>query len=308
MDIEAKINTMKNKFLSSLLSLALVVAVASCDNGNADFDIVDVEPTITIGAFDGLVEGGTFTLAITFNDGAEGSTTSTLASGAWNIVSGGAQVASGTLTPSGDNWDGTITANGLSAGDHTITVTATDTNGNTGTATADFTIASAIPDITGTWVIEPIAGSLSVGPNPGSGEWWAIPDADVTARACFYDDTYTFAADGSFTIDVGADTWLENWQTNAGDFCGAPIAPVNGGSFTYSFNGATLTVNGTAAYLGLPKVTNAGELGNHIGATDFQSSITYQVQSVTETGSELRMELRIETTAGVHWTFRLIRQ
>ncbi|MBO3697505.1 hypothetical protein [Roseivirga sp. E12] len=298
---------MKNKFLLSLMSLAIVVAVASCDNGNADFSVVDVEPSITLGAMDGLVEGGTFTLSVTFSDGAEGSTTSTLASGTWNIVSGGAQVANGTLTPTGDNWDGTISATGLTAGDHTITVSATDTNGNTGTASTDFTVASAIPDITGTWTMEPVAGSLAVGPNPGSGEWWSISAGDVTTRACFYDDTYTFGSDGSFTIAVGADTWIEGWQ-GGGDACGAPVAPVNGGSFTYSFNGASLTVNGSASYLGLPKVTNAGELGNHIGATDFQASITYQVQSVTESNGELRMELRIETVAGVHWTFRLIRQ
>lgn len=298
---------MKTKILSGILSLAVLLTVSSCNNGNADFDVVDIAPSIEFGAFDGLVEGSTFSVAVTFTDGAEGSTVSTLASANWSITLNGTQVASGNLSPTGDSWMGTIQANGLTAGDHIISITATDSNGNSDTANANFTVASAVPDITGTWVMEPIAGSLAVGPNPGSGDWWSISAGDVTTRACFYDDTYTFTANGDFIIDVGTDTWLEGWQAGF-DGCGAPIAPVNGGTFTYSFNGQTLTVNGNAAYLGLPKVTNAGELGNHIGATDFQSAITYEVFSVTESGSDLRMELRIETVAGVHWTYRLIRQ
>lgn len=298
---------MKKKILLGFLSLGFLVGVAACDNGNADFSIVDSDPTVELGAMSGLVEGETYTIAITFGDGAEGSTTSSLASGSWNITAGGNQVANGTLTPTGDSWEGTITATGLVAGDHTLSVTATDSNGNTGTATTDFTVAAALPDIAGVWTMETVAGSLAVGPNSGSGEWWSISAADVTARACFYDDTYTLGADGSMTIDVGADTWIEGWQ-GGGDACGAPVAPYNGGAFTYSFTGATFTVNGTNSYVGLPKVTNAGELGNHIGATDYQSAITYQVESVTEVAGVMRMELRIETVAGVHWTFRLIKQ
>lgn len=300
---------MKKNVLFGVLSLGLLLAVISCDNGNADFDVIDVDPTVELGAMNGLVEGETFTIDITLGDGAEGSSTSTLASGNWDISAGGTQSASGTLTPSGDNWTGTISASGLTAGNYTITVTATDSNGNTGTASGDITIAAAIPDITGTWMTESVPGALRVGPNPGAGDWWAIPAGDIVIRACYFDDTYTFNADGTFTIVMGADTWLEGWQGAGGNSCSAPAAPHDGsGSYTYSFNGTTLTVNGAGAFLGLPKVTNSGELGNHIAANAVPASISYNVFSVTDDGTNMRMEIRIETVAGVHWTYSLIKQ
>lgn len=297
---------MKNKILLGFLSLGLLVGVAACDNGNADFSIVDSDPTVELGAMAGLVEGDTYSIAITFGDGAEGSTTSTLASGSWSISSGGSEVASGTVTPSGDNWTGTITASGLVAGDHSISVTATDSNGNTGTASTDFTIAAAIPDITGAWTLAPADGALRVGPQAGSGEWFSTPAADATgARACQFDDVWTFNADGTFTIAMGAQTWLENWQPGGANACGAPVAPFVDGAFTYSFNGATMTVNGQGAFIGLPKVTNTGELGNQLAANAYPASVTYEVFSATATDMELRVAF---DNGGVNWTFLLRKQ
>lgn len=288
------------------MSLALLVAVASCDNGNAEFTVVDVAPTVSFGALDGLVEGGTFSVVVNFSDGAEGSTTSTLASASWTISSGGAEVASGTLSPSGDNWEGTITANGLTAGDHSISVTATDSNGNAQTESTDFTVASAIPDITGAWTMEPVAASLAVGPAPGSADWWFVPAAETTGvRACFYDDVFTFGADGSFSYDQGGDTFVEDWQGGS-NACGTPVAPFDGsGTYTYSFNGASLTLVGTGAHIGLPKVNNEGEINQGAAVA---SQITYDVAEVTEVGGVRRMKLLIEAAPGVHWTFLMISQ
>lgn len=297
---------MKKKLLTSLMSLALIVAVASCDNGNADFSIVDSDPTVEIGALSGLVEGETFTAALTFGDGAEGSTTSVLSGGSWSITSGGAEVASGTLSPTGDNWTGALNATGLTAGDHSLSVTATDSNGNTGTATIDFTIASGVPDITGAWTLAPVDGALRVGPQAGSGEWFSTPATDATGvRACQFDDVWTFNADGTFTIAMGAQTWLETWQAGGANACAAPVAPYVDGSFTYSFNGATFTVNGVGAFLGLPKVTNTGELGNQLAADAYPASVTYEVFSATATDMELRIAF---ANGGVNWTFLLRKQ
>lgn len=166
------------------------------------------------------------------------------------------------------------------------------------------------PSIVGTWALAPSGGSLKVGPAAGSGEWWAISDADVTARACAYDDTWTFGEDGSLTIELGADTWLEGWQ-GGGDSCGAPVAPHTSGAFTYTFNPETkaLTVNGTGAHVGLPKVTNDGELGNHVAADNPPSSVTYEVFSLTDESMEVRIAFDADGAGFmVYWTYVLARQ
>ncbi|MFT6872757.1 MAG: hypothetical protein ACJAVN_001769 [Roseivirga sp.] len=302
LDIQGKNNTMKNKFLSSLMSLALLAAVASCDNGNADFSVVDTDPTVEIGALTGVVEGETFTAALTFGDGAEGSSVSTLASGSWSITSGGAEVASGTLAPAGDNWTGALSATGLVEGDHSLTVSATDSNGNTGSASTDFSIVGAIADITGTWILKPAAGSVRVGSFSGGGDYFSFPAGFVTDRACYYDDTYTFNADGSFVIDMQTQTFLEDWQgTNFA--CAAPAAPYVSGTYGYSFNGQTMVVTGAGAFIGLPKVHNTGELPN---VPQVGTSITYEVASATTTTMDLR--IRVGGDGAGWWTYELIKQ
>ncbi|OEK04810.1 hypothetical protein [Roseivirga misakiensis] len=298
---------MKNKILLGFLSLALVVGIAACDNGNADFSVVDIDPTVELGAMSGLVEGESFSITITLGDGAEGSSVSSLASATWNITdAGGAQVANGTLAPTGDNWTGTITANGLLEGDHTLTVTAVDSNGNSGTSSTTFSIVGAVPDITGSWTLAPLDGALRVGPTAGSFQWFSTPASDATgARACQFDDVWTFNNDGTFSIAMGGNTWLETWQPGGGNACGAPVAPYVDGSFNYSFDGATLTVNGQGAFIGLPKVTNTGELGNQLGATDYPASVTYEVFAVSDTDMELRVAF---DNGGINWTFLLRKQ
>ena len=44
----------------------------------------------------------------------------------------------------------------------------------------------------GKWKLNPVAGSLGVGPNPGDYSWWSIDASTVTTRACLYDDEYIF--------------------------------------------------------------------------------------------------------------------
>jgi len=162
---------------------------------------------------------------------------------------------------------------------------------------------STPPTILGTWKVSPVAGSLAVGPAPGSGQWFSISDAQVAERACFYDDTYVFGTDGSFTNVLGADTWIEGWQSGAGDACGAPIAPHDGSNpATFSFNEATsqVTINGIGSYLGIPKATNTGEISS---PADAPASITYDI-----TLDDLNnMTVQIEAGSGVYWTYKMER-
>jgi hypothetical protein len=162
---------------------------------------------------------------------------------------------------------------------------------------------STPPTILGTWRVAPIAGSLGVGPSPGSTEWFAIDQAGVTQRACFYDDTYVFGTDGTFMNVLGADTWIEGWQSGATDTCGAPVAPHDGSNpATFSFNEATsqVTINGVGSYLGIPKATNTGEISS---PADAPASITYDI-TLDDINN---MTVLIEAGAGVYWTYKMER-
>ena len=156
--------------------------------------------------------------------------------------------------------------------------------------------------IQGTWKIAPEPGSLGVGPGPGDKSWWAIDAAGVNARSCFFDDTYVFGANGTFSNVLGNSTWLEGWQGTA-DACGSPVAPHNGtASATYIYDSVarTITLNGAGAYLGIPKVTNAGELPNVAVPNS-------RVYSATLSNGNNTMELIIEAGSGVFWYFKLVR-
>lgn len=154
----------------------------------------------------------------------------------------------------------------------------------------------------GTWKMAPEAGALKVGPSAGNGDWWTSNAQAVTDRACFFDDTFVFSSNGSFSNVLGTDTWLEAWQGTA-DACGTPVAPHDGtavATYLYDAVAKTITINGKGAYLGLPKANNAGELPNVAVPT----SITYNV--VLSDNNNI-MNLVIETGSGVFWSFKLVR-
>ncbi len=169
-----------------------------------------------------------------------------------------------------------------------------------------YKLIKNIPDvptsIVGTWRMASEAGSLGVGPAVGDTSWFAIDETGVTTRACYFDDTYVFGNDGSFMNVLGSDTWIEGWQGGS-DACGTPVAPHDGNtSATYSFDASagTVTINGTGAYIGLPKAVNAGELPN----VAVPSSITY---TLTLSDNNTTMNVYVESGAGVFWQYKLVK-
>jgi hypothetical protein len=157
--------------------------------------------------------------------------------------------------------------------------------------------------IVGTWKLAPEEKALIVGSTAGD-TWWFNSIDDLTTRACIFDDTYVFNADGSFNNVLGADTWLEAWQGTA-DACGTPVAPHDGSaSATYEYNTAagTVTINGIGAYLGISKVINDAELTNPVNAP---ASITY---NATLSDNDNIMNLEILVAGGNVWYFKLVRE
>lgn len=155
--------------------------------------------------------------------------------------------------------------------------------------------------LAGTWKVENTAGSFGVGPALGDISWYNCDAACVTTRACYFDDLYIFGSDGSFSNDLGAESWIEGWQ-GGGDACGAPVAPYDGSAvatYTYDQAAGTVTINGTGAFIALPKANNQGELPN----VPVPDSITYHVTLLDAN----HMDVYIEAGAGVFWQFKLVR-
>lgn len=217
------------KLLYSLVAMAtMAVVITSCDNGNADFDIVDVAPLITINDPGSVIQGADVEITVDFTDGSEGTAQSTLASATYDISNGTASVASGTITVSGRTTMGTITiAGGLAAGSYTLSVSATDSNGNTGNANFGFEVTS----------------DFSVG---------IIGSATPTGWDSDTDLTFVSGTNYEITIDlvVGEakfrtnDDWGTNW--GAGDFPtgtgtqdGPNIPIATAGTYRVEFNTST---------------------------------------------------------------------
>jgi len=159
--------------------------------------------------------------------------------------------------------------------------------------------------LVGTWKISPTSGSLAVGPTLGDYSWWSISESDVTTRACLYDDTYVFNADGSFQNVVGASTWLESWQGVTTEGCGDPKAPHNGSvKGTWSATTSALTISGSGSYMGLAKVHNTGEDGSPDNNTIvYDYSLSSDKNTLT-----LTIQGWLPDVPDATWYFKFVRQ
>jgi hypothetical protein len=195
---------------------------------------------------------------------------------------------------------------------YTISVTASADGADNVTVTKDHTVTVAdVVDpapFAGSWKLAPQAGALGVGPDKGNISWWSNSEADVTTRACLFDDTFEFGADGSFANNMGEATWLEGWQ-GVEEGCGTPIYPYDGQdtTFTYTYNESeqTITVIGEGAHIGLAKAYNDGEWhpeNNPFDAAAVAESVTYNIVEMTDT--EMTLDVSI---GGGYWTYILVK-
>jgi len=141
--LNIKKKSMKRLFYTMVAMVVMTFVITSCDNGNSDFDIVDVAPAISIGDPGNIVQGAAVSISVDFTDGAEGLAQSTLASASYDISDGTNSVNSGTFSVSGRTTTGTVSIEGgLAAGSYTLTVTAVDSNGNSGSNSISFDVTS----------------------------------------------------------------------------------------------------------------------------------------------------------------------
>ena len=188
---------------------------------------------------------------------------------------------------------------------YTITVTASNGMESEISYSADLMVTFRELLILGSWSIAAEAGALGVGPAQGDISWWSNSEEDVTTRACFFDDTFVFGADGSFANNMGDATWLEGWQGAEEEGCGAPVSPYDGAAtdytYTYDEDAGTITVYGVGAHLGLAKVYNGGELASTSEAAGIES-ITYTVVEISEDGNTMTVDILF---GDGYWTYVL---
>jgi beta-glucanase (GH16 family) len=161
----------------------------------------------------------------------------------------------------------------------------------------------ALPPVVGVWKARATPGSIGVGPAEFDVSWWNADAGVIAVRDCFFDDTYTIAADGTFSNQFQDATWVEAWQGGA-ESCAAPVAPHDGSTpatWEYDADAGTLTLDGQGAYIGISKAVNGAEL---TFPGEAPSSVTYNVYP-NEDGS---LGVTIEAGAGVWWNYVLVPQ
>ena len=281
----------KKIYLFSLLVGSLVLFLNSCDeddNGNAQ-GVIPVNLTID----SDISSDGSGSVEVTPSAENAVSFVVNFEEGADAVVVAPGETASYQYAAEGSNsYDITVTAYSLGGGNISSTIT----------VEVLVTVDPAEP-LFGSWVMANEPGSLGVGPAPGDVSFFAIDGAGLVQRACYFNDTYVFGDDGSFTNNLGDETWLEGWQSGMADACGAPVAPHDGtadATFSYDPSAGTLTITGAGAYIGLPKAVNGGELPN-VAVPD---SITYDV-TLSDDGET--MTVVIETASGIFWNYKLVK-
>jgi len=142
----------------------------------------------------------------------------------------------------------------------------------------DYNLSKTVTALTETtWKLAAVEKALGEGPTLRNATGlWSNTTADITTRACQFDDQFIFKSDGTFQNILNENTWLEDWQGTT-EGCGAPVAPHDGtAEATWLFNAdnSSITITGIGAYLGIPGVHNNGGLST---PNDAVSPITYTV-------------------------------
>ena len=175
------------------------------------------------------------------------------------------------------------------------------------------------PKIVGNWRIPSEEGSYGVGPKKGSTDWYFNGSGgELDDQYCFYDDLYIFGEDGTYTVDQQGNTIVEGWQlANFNDpfsySCRGPVAPHDGTVHSFYTVDNKVTVEGIGAYVGLPWVTNNGELQTGMDVNEVLQR-TYEFE-LTNNDSVMFMYIRsydVIESNGIEypetwWTIKLYR-
>lgn len=144
-----------------------------------------------------------------------------------------------------------------------------------------------------TWVLNPDAGALWLGPDiNGDVTWYSNSAGDVDARSCQFNDEYTFNLDLTMNRDLVGDIWVDS-EPDVNPYPSDIISSGEAGcydwgvinsaysawgskTFNYSISGNNININGDGAYMAMYKAGDSG-----ITPTP-ESSISYEIRELTE--------------------------
>ncbi|MFK7973030.1 MAG: PKD domain-containing protein [Bacteroidia bacterium] len=173
-----------------------------------------------------------------------------------------------------------------------------------------------------TWYLQREGIPMGIGPADAPDSWWAFGNQTPLAeRPCVLDDAYTFYRDGKFEANTNGTLFVDatangGWLINANDVESChdeSEAGVwgdnsdrsdfgNGGDYTYVMdNGAaTLTLNGSGAYIALATKTESGDNTTPVSAK------TYSITKIAEGPVADTMHLTLSDGTTFIWSFYLV--
>lgn len=141
-----------------------------------------------------------------------------------------------------------------------------------------------------TWKLAPEEGALWIGPALGGTTWWGNSLADVSTRACHFNNEWTFTVNGEMKFDTKGDFWADtdgNGNVFPSDLgvtegchpttaLSSKFQPWDSGTHSFNVTPNSLTISGLGAWIGLYKAGTDGEVGEP------QQSITYTIVEISE--------------------------
>ncbi|MDG1830171.1 MAG: glucan endo-1,3-beta-D-glucosidase [Flavobacteriaceae bacterium] len=210
------------------------------------------------------------------------------------------------LTPSGKK---TYSFSTVGTHDYTVSAIAVGPGGTSTVVAKTVTVLATYSPpaelvaalVTGKWrVYKEVGAHMGVGPaDSANPDWWAANPNDKASTG-MYDDRYTFAADGTFTFDVGADGQIFGKADPMDADLGGPKGQVKNGDNEYtnfpfeSFTGKwSISAPGGVETINL---TGLGFMGFYVGSHDY---------TILDRSKSDELRLRTKGSGGLGWFWKI---
>ena len=110
-------------------------------------------------------------------------------------------------------------------------------------------VFSISAQVEGTWRLAQIPGALAVGPTQTDYSWWSSSATDINSRACLFDDSVTFDANGISTLSVTGRASMSALRATTGPGLPPLIIPTTPVWATFSLISIPKDLKWSATYL-----------------------------------------------------------